>query len=139
MYCPHHYHNLQHQVYFPGSFSLSKKFQTYYLPQELMKYCSALTCVQQLEAQHHYLNQKLSIGRASLPASTCAYLRRRMNNDVLDSSFRKNLGRYIENLSSLVCAKWSTRSEPLQLIRGKYFFQYFHIFSPCQHKLNLWS
>lgn len=84
------------------------------LARELMKYCSALTCMQSLEAQHHFINQRVSFGRASLPASTCAYLRRRTNKDVYEPKFRANIGRYINKLSSILPTKCENRAEILQ-------------------------
>ncbi len=77
----------------------------------LMQYCSALTCMQSLEAQHHGVNQQVSFGRASLPASTCAFLRRRTNPDIHDQYFRKHVGRFIQDLSSLVAVDWNNRTD----------------------------
>ena len=77
---------------------------------ELMKYCSALTTMQRLEAQHHYLNQQIAGGRRSLPASVCAYLRRRANGDLETASFRKHLDKYVLQLHKLVAVSWETRS-----------------------------
>lgn len=82
------------------------------LSKELMKYTSSLTCMQSLEAQHHFVNQRISFGRASLPASTCAFLRRRTNDDISNPFFKDNLSRYIENLSSLIASPWNNRSVP---------------------------
>ena len=81
------------------------------LAMELLKYASALTVMQPLEAQHHYLNQKVSFGRASLPASTCAFLRRRMNKDVYKAGFRENVSRLLGGLSKLVAIPWNKRSD----------------------------
>ena len=81
------------------------------LAHTLMKYCSALTVMQSLEAQHHYLAQRVSFGRASLPAATCAYLRRRTNGDLQMLSFRKHLNRYLGEFSKLVAIKWDRRSD----------------------------
>ena len=81
------------------------------LAQALMKYCSALTVMQQLEAQHHFLHQKVSIGRASLPASTCAFLRRRTNKDLATPGLRDNLDRLLADLSKLVAIKWDSRTD----------------------------
>ena len=81
------------------------------LAQALMKYCSALTVMQQLEAQHHFLHQKVSVGRASLPASTCAYLRRRTNKDLATPGLRDNLDRLLADLSKLVAIKWDSRTD----------------------------
>ena len=105
---------------FPGNLSAymvfwassSDKVMPVALSKELMKYCSALTCMQALEAQHHYVHQRISFGRAALPASTCAWLRRRTNPDVFDQHFKHNLGRYIGNLSSLLASPCSSRAEP---------------------------
>ena len=82
------------------------------LAMELMKYCSALTVMQSLEAQHHTINLKISFGRASLPASTCANMRRKYNGDVETPKFRTDLARLVGDLSKLVAIKWSNRSEP---------------------------
>lgn len=87
------------------------------LSKELMKYCSALTCMQVLEAQHHYVNQRMSFGRAALPASTCAWLRRRTNADVFDIRFKQNLGEYIGKLPSLLPSSCSSRAETFHLHR----------------------
>ena len=81
------------------------------LAKELLKYTTALTVMQPLEAQHHYLAQKISFGRASLPASTCAFLRRRMNQDIHTPYFRSNLNRLIGDFSKLVAIKWEKRSD----------------------------
>ena len=78
----------------------------------LLQYCSSLTVMQQLEAQHHFLGQKIAFGRASLPASTCAFLRRRTNRDLYTQSFKEKLPRLIGDLSKLVAIKWERRSEP---------------------------
>lgn len=87
------------------------------LSKELMKYCSALTCMQVLEAQHHYVNQRMSFGRAALPASTCAWLRRRTNADVFDIRFKQNLGEYIGKLPSLLPSSCSSRAETFHMHR----------------------
>ena len=79
---------------------------------ELMKYCTSLTTMQRLEAQHHYLNQQVAGGRRSLPASVCAYLRRRANKDLETTSFRKHVDRYVLELDKLIAVKWETRSVP---------------------------
>lgn len=83
------------------------------LSMELMKYCSALTAMQSLEAAHHFINLRVSYGRASLPASTCAYLRRRTNKDVYSPRFRKDVARLIGNLSSILPTTFEKRSETL--------------------------
>ena len=88
------------------------------LAKALLRYSSALTCMQQLEAQHHYLNQKISFGRASLPASTCAHLRRRMNPDVFDPYLRKHIARLIGDIYKLVVTKWDSRGELIQQVYG---------------------
>ena len=80
---------------------------------ELMKYCSSLTTMQRLEAQHHYLNQHVAGGRRSLPASVCAFLRRRANTDLETASFRRHIDRYILQMDKLVAVKWATRSAAL--------------------------
>jgi len=77
----------------------------------LMKYCSALTVMQSLEAQHHYLSQRMSFGRAALPAATCAYLRRRLNGDMHHPSFRLKIDQFLGDFSKLVAIKWNKRSE----------------------------
>ena len=82
------------------------------LSQALMRYCTALTVMQSLEATHHYLAQKISFGRASLPASTCAFLRRRTNPDIYTTSFKVSVNRLIGNLSKLVPFEWDKRSVP---------------------------
>ena len=81
------------------------------LAQELLKYCSSLTVMQSLEAQHHFLNMKVSFGRASLPASTCAFLRRRVNDDVRDPLFRMRLSHLFGRMSKLVVSEWDKRTE----------------------------
>lgn len=85
---------------------------------ELLKYTSSLTVMQSLEAQHHFLNQKVSFGRASLPASTCAFLRRRVNNDVQETQFKENLSRLIGQPSHLVAVKCERRAELIQHVYG---------------------
>lgn len=82
------------------------------LSQALMRYCTALTVMQSLEATHHYLHQKISFGRASLPASTCAFLRRRTNPDIYSISFKESVNRLVGNLSKLAPFKWDKRSVP---------------------------
>ncbi len=77
----------------------------------LMKYCSALTVMQSLEAQHHYLSQRVSFGRAALPAATCAFLRRRFNGDMHQPSFRLKIHKLLGDFSKLVAIKWNKRSE----------------------------
>ena len=113
--------------HFPGSLSVEMEFWARsgaetlpdLLALELMKYCSALTTMQRLEAQHHYLNQHLATGRRSLPASICAFLRRRANNDLETPTFRKHVDRYILQLDRLVAVKWETRSVPLLHVPGE--------------------
>ena len=81
------------------------------LAKELMKYTSALTTMQRLEAQHHYVNTRMSNARASLPASLCASLRRRSNKDLETQSFRKHLDKYVESLPKLLAVKWDSRND----------------------------
>lgn len=66
------------------------------LSEALMQYASALTSMQMLEAERHYWSQRVSFGRASLPASTCAYLRRRANPDVFSQSSGRKLGHTLD-------------------------------------------
>lgn len=103
--------NLFAYMTFWASIPDSKTTMPPQLAKELMKYCSALTIMQQLEAQHHFLNQKLSFGRAALPAATCASLRRRANGDIQDPFFKQEFSRFIGDFSKLVAIKWRHRSD----------------------------
>ena len=94
------------------------------LSQVLMQYASSLTSMQMLEAEHHYLSQRVSFGRASLPASTCAYLRRRANPDVHQQVFKDNIERFIGCLSELVASKWNNRTETCD-VKTRAWFQLF--------------
>ncbi len=92
------------------------------LSEALMQYASALTSMQMLEAEHHYLSQRVSFGRAALPASTCAYLRRRANPDVFQPKFREEIGTYIGCLSELVASRYNNRTESCEIRLVACFF-----------------
>ena len=88
------------------------------LARTLMQYCSALTVMQMLEGQHHYLNMQVAGARASLPASTCALLRRRCNQDLNDPRFRKNLSHYMRQIPKLVPFDWDSRRDLIRYVYG---------------------
>ena len=88
------------------------------LARTLMQYCSALTVMQMLEGQHHYLNMQVGGARASLPASTCAFLRRRCNNDLTDPRFRKNLSHYMKHIPKLIPFEWESRRDLIRYVYG---------------------
>lgn len=81
------------------------------LAKACISYTSALTSMQQLEAQHRYLAQHVGKGRAALPASTCAFLRRRTNSDLFQDQFRKRVDKYLSKTGSIITmTEWNSRS-----------------------------
>jgi hypothetical protein len=89
------------------------------LATELLGYCSAQTVIQLLEAVHHLVNQRQGYARAGLPASLSSSLRRRQNDDLSQTLFRENLGRYLSSLDTLLPGSFDSRSD---LIRNVYGF-----------------
>lgn len=85
---------------------------------ELLKYSSSLTVMQILEAQHHYLNMHVSGARASLPASTCAMLRRRLNRDLKDKRFRAHLESFIGKIWKLLPFSCDSRRDFIRHVYG---------------------
>lgn len=88
------------------------------LAQELMAYASALSVMQSLEGQHHYLHVHQGAARASLPASLCAALRRRVNPDLRDPRFRQNLEKYLKHIPRLVVCDWDSRKDLIRHVYG---------------------
>ena len=58
---------------------------------EMACYISSLTVMQRLESRHHLVNARLSFGRATLPASLSAALRRGQNADLKQDSYKSVL------------------------------------------------
>lgn len=85
---------------------------------ELMAYASGLTVMQQLEGQHHYLGMHQGGARASLPASVCAFLRRRFNPDLQDPRLRQNLEKYLRHIPKLVACEWEKRKDLIRHVYG---------------------
>ncbi len=54
-----------------------------------MGYSTCLVVMQRLEAKHHLINTSVSRGRAQTPAAVISGLRRMLNKDLTDSSFRR--------------------------------------------------
>lgn len=88
------------------------------LATELMKHSSALTVMQMLEGQHHYLNMHVGGARASLPASTCALLRRRCNGDLKDKRFRHHVASFMQRIPKLLPFTFESRKDFIRHIYG---------------------
>ena len=85
---------------------------------ELLSYSLALVVMQRLESRHHLVNQKLSSSRASSAAYVSANLRRRLNNDAAEPTFRENFEMYLQKFDELVPEQWQTKCELHRLVSG---------------------
>lgn len=88
------------------------------LLKELLGYGLALTVMQRLESKHHLVHQRASVARAGSAAYHSANLRRKQNQDVLDTGFRLNLESYLQRFDELVPEEWSSKSELAKLVSG---------------------
>lgn len=86
--------------------------------QEVLSYSMALVVMQRLESRHHLVNQQLSPSRASSAAYISANLRRKMNQDCVQPTFRQNFESYLQRFDELVDEPWNTKCELHKLISG---------------------
>ena len=63
---------------------------------ELLSYGLALVCMQRLEGRHHLVSLKMGASRASSASTVSAALRRRLNQDVLQPSFRDGFESHLQ-------------------------------------------
>lgn len=85
---------------------------------ELLSYAFSLVAMQRLESRHHLVNMRVSPARASSAAYVSANLRRTLNNDVKEESFRQKFEHYLQHFEELVPETWQSKCELHKLISG---------------------
>lgn len=85
---------------------------------KLLSYGLALVVMQRLESRHHLVSLKVGQGRAITAAAVSANLRRKLNNDTKQDSFKQNFSQYLERFEELVPETWTTMRELHQLVSG---------------------
>ena len=85
---------------------------------ELLYYGLSLVAMQRLEAKHHLVHQKAGLARAGTSAYHSANLRRRLNGDVHQVSFREHFTRFLGKFSELVPEPWTSKCELARLVAG---------------------
>lgn len=88
------------------------------LKQLLVGYSTALVVMQRLEARHHLVNLALTRGRANSPAAVMANLRRRLNGDVHEPSFRDELELLLSRFGDLVVDEWESHKQLIEIVYG---------------------
>lgn len=89
-----------------------------YLHQLLFGYCTSLTVMQRLEAKHHLANVSLTRGRALSVPGVVSGLRRRLNRDLIQPSFRSSLSDLLNQFDQLVPQAWDSHKQLLEIVYG---------------------
>lgn len=85
---------------------------------ELLSYSMALVVMQRLESRHHLVNQQMCPSRASSAAYVSANLRRKLNGDCFQASYRQHFEAYLQRFDELVEEPWNTKCELHKLVSG---------------------
>jgi hypothetical protein len=86
--------------------------------EDLMGYCTSLLTMQRLESRHHLVSMAMAAARAMSVAQLSAALRRSINQDLKEASFRANLDSYLSRFVELVPEVWQTKRELLTYTTG---------------------
>ena len=85
---------------------------------ELLYYGLSLVAMQRLESRHHLVHQRAVPARAGTSAYHSANLRRKLNDDCRQASFRAGFSAYLGRFDELVPEPWSSKCELAKLVAG---------------------
>ena len=85
---------------------------------EVLSYSLSLLVMQRLESRHHLVGLKMNPSRGNSAATVSAALRRRLNPDCREESFRSNFSSFLQQFHLLVPEEWTSMRELHNLISG---------------------